>query len=80
MVDILVRDVDAETARRLKQKAADRGASVAETAREALRTFVKPTKKEAWAEIDRIRKKIGRVAGDSTDDIRAHRDNNERYR
>ena len=80
MVDILVRNVDKDTARRLKAKAAAKGASLSEAAREALTAYVKPDKAEAWAEIDRIRKKIGKVSGDSTTDIRADRDNDERYR
>ena len=80
MVDILVRNVDEETARRLKDKAKATGASLNETAREALTAFVRPGKAEAWAEIDRIRAKIGKVSGDSTADIRADRDNTGRYR
>lgn len=74
MVDILVRNVDAETARRLKEKAAAKGQSVNQTAREALDAFVKADKAEAWAKIDEIRKKIGKVPGDSTADIREDRD------
>jgi plasmid stability protein len=80
MVDILVRNVDAEVAKRLKQKAAAKGASVNETAREALAAYVKPDKSEAWARVDAIRKKIGKVSGDSTDIIREWRDNKEPYR
>jgi len=80
MVDILVRNVDDETARRLKEKAKAKGASLSDTAREALTTYVKPSKEEAWAEIDRIRARIGKVSGDSTKDIREDRDNTERYR
>jgi plasmid stability protein len=74
MVDILVRNVDEETARRLKAKAATKGASLSEAAREALTAYVKPDKAEAWARIDAIRKKIGKVSGDSTADIRKDRD------
>lgn len=74
MVDILVRDVDAATAARLKKKAKAAGKSVGEIAREALRAAAKPGKEEAWAAIDRIRAKIGKVSGDSTADIRADRD------
>ena len=74
MVDILVRNVDDDTARRLKEKAAAAGASLSETAREALTAFVKPDKSEAWAAADRIRAKIGRVSDDSTADIREDRD------
>ena len=75
MVDILVRNIDKETARRLKEKAAAKGASVNETAREALNAYVKPDKAELWAEADRIRAKIGKISGDSTKLIREDRDN-----
>jgi plasmid stability protein len=74
MVDILVRNIDAETARRLKEKAAASGASVNETARKAIADYVKPDKAEAWARADAIRKKIGKISGDSTADIREDRD------
>ncbi len=74
MVDILVRNVDEETARRLKEKAKAKGVSVSDTAREALKAAVKPSKEEAWAAADAIRKKIGKVSGDSTQLIREDRD------
>lgn len=74
MVDILVRNIDAETARRLKEKAAASGASVNETARKAIAAYVTPDKAEVWARVDAIRKKIGKVSGDSTADIREDRD------
>jgi plasmid stability protein len=80
MVDILVRNVDRATADRLKEKAKAEGKSVSELAREALTAAAKPSKEDAWAEADRIRKKIGKVSGDSTADIREWRDNTERYR
>jgi plasmid stability protein len=80
MADILVRNVDKDIARRLKEKAKAKGASLNETAREALAAYVKPSKQEAWAAADAIRAKIGKVSGDSTADIREDRDNNERYR
>jgi plasmid stability protein len=80
MVDILVRNIDAETARRLKDKAAANGASVNETARAAIVEYVKPDKAELWAKADAIRKKIGKVSGDSTQIIREWRDNKERHR
>ena len=46
MVDILIRNVDKDVARRLKEKATAKGASLSETAREALASFVKPSRKE----------------------------------
>lgn len=80
MVDILIRNVDDETARLLKAKAKAKGASVSETALDFIKQSVKPTKKDAWAEADRIRARIGNVSGDSTQLIREDRDNKERYR
>jgi len=80
MTDILVRNVDKEVARRLKEKAKAKGASLSETAREAFAAYVKPSKEEAWARIDAIRKKIGPIKGDSVKDIREDRDNDEPYR
>jgi len=80
MVDILVRNVDETTARRLKEKAAQRGTSVNEAAREALVAFVKADKTELWAKAGQLRKKIGKVSGDSTEIIRGWRDNKEPYR
>ena len=74
MVDILVRNIDEETARRLKDKAAAKGTSVNETAREALAAYVKPDKTELWAKAEALRKKIGKVSGDSTKLIRQDRD------
>ncbi len=80
MVDILVRNVDQATADRLKEKAKAEGKSVSDIAREALTAAANPSKEEIWAEADRLRQKIGKVTGDSTADIRAWRDNDERYR
>jgi plasmid stability protein len=78
MVDILVRNVDGDTAKRLKSKAKAAGKSLNELAREALDNAAKPTKEEAWAEADRIRAKIrarlGRDVADSTPGIREDRD------
>jgi antitoxin FitA len=75
VVDILVRNVDKDTAKRLKAKAAAKGQSISETAREALTAYVKPDKAVFWSEADRIRAAIGKVSGDSTADIREDRDN-----
>ena len=78
MVDILVRNVDGDTAKRLKNKAKAAGKSVSEIAREALIAAAKPGKQDAWAEADRIRAKIrarlGRDLPDSTPGIREDRD------
>ena len=80
MANILVRDVDQATADRLKKKAKAEGKSVNDIAREALNAAAKQSKDELWAEADRLRKKIGKVSGDSTQIIREWRDNDERYR
>lgn len=80
MVDILVRNVDDATAAKLKKKAKAERRPVGDLARDALRAFVKPSEEEIWAEIDRVRERIGPVSRNSTADIRADRDNDEPYR
>lgn len=80
MVDILVRNVDEDTARRLKDKAKANGASVSDTVREMIKAGLKPSKEEAWAALDAFRKKIGPIKGDSVADIREDRDNDEPFR
>lgn len=75
MADILIRNLDEDIARRLKEKAKAKGVSVNETARELLTQGLKPSKEEVWAKADAIRKKIGKVTGNSTDIIRNDRDN-----
>ncbi len=80
MVDILVRNVDAAIARRLKEKAAAKNASLSDTAREALEAFVKPSKAELWERANRLRKKIGTITDNSADIIREWRDNDEPHR
>jgi plasmid stability protein len=74
VVDILVRNVAAATVARLKKKAKAAGKSLNDIAREALDIAAKPNKDEIWAEIDRVRRRIGPVQGDSTIDIREDRD------
>jgi plasmid stability protein len=80
MVDILVRNVDDEVARRLKDKAAASGRSLSETAKEALQRFVMPGKSERLVEVDRIRAMSPCSDVDSTALIREDRDNDEPYR
>jgi plasmid stability protein len=80
MVDILVRDVDAAVARELKKKAAAKGTSLSEAAREALAAYVKPNRQDIWRQADRLRRRIGKMSGDSTADIRADRANKGRHR
>ena len=74
MVDILVRNVDEDTARRLKEKAAARGQSISETAREMLAAGVKPSRQELIAEAQRIRAMSPYSDVDSTVLIREDRD------
>ena len=74
VVDILVRNVDEATAQRLKEKAAAKGMSISETARELLMASVQHDKAELWAKADALRKQIGKVSGDSTKLIRQDRD------
>jgi len=75
MPDLLVRKIDANDYERLRRRAKAEGKSMAQTARDLLAAQLKPTKEEIWAEIDRIRERIGPVPGDSTKDIREDRDN-----
>jgi plasmid stability protein len=74
MVDILVRDVDDDTARRLKEKAAEKGASLSETAREALTAYVTPSRQRLIQEARRIRAMSPYSDVDSTALIREDRD------
>ena len=80
MADILIRNLDDDLARRLKEKAKAKGVSVNESAREAIAAYVKPSKEEARAAAEAFRKRIGKVSGDSTEIIREWRDNKEPYR
>jgi len=79
MVDILVRGVDDEVAKRLKDKAARSGRSLSDTAQEALRQFVMPDKTELLHEMRRIRA-MSPPSPDSTPLIREDRDNDEPHR
>lgn len=72
--------MDDAVAAQLKKKAKAAGKSLNDLAREALRAAARPSKEEAWAEADRIRAKIGKVTGNSTQIIREWRDNDEPYR
>jgi len=84
MGDLLVRNVTDATKAALKKKAKAAGKSVNDLARAALDAAAQPSKKEIWAEADRlrerIRKRLGHDLSDSTPDIRADRDNDEPYR
>jgi|GEM_PF-5430178 hypothetical protein len=80
MPDLLVPDLDPATYERLRQAAADRGKSLAQTARDLLVEKLQPSKAEVWAAGDRLREKIAMVSGNSTADVRQWRDNLDAYR
>lgn len=80
MSDILVRNLDEETVRRLKDRAKAKGVSVNETIRELIILGVKPDKAALVEEARRIRAMSPYSDIDSTDLIRADRDNDEPYR
>jgi len=75
MPDLLVRKIDRKDYERLRQRAKAEGKSLGQAVREMIAEKLKPTRDEALAELDRIRKKIGKVSGDSTQIIREDRDN-----
>jgi plasmid stability protein len=80
MSDILIRNLDEETVRRLKERAKAKGASVNETVRELIILGVKPDKAALVEEARRIRAMSPYSDIDSTDLIREDRDNDEPYR
>lgn len=73
MPDLLVRDLDPDVYERLRKAADAQGKSLAQTARETLTEKFKPSK-EVWEKARRLREKIGKVSGDSTQIIREGRD------
>jgi plasmid stability protein len=77
MPDLVIPDLDPATYERLRQAAAERGISLAQTARDLLSDKLQPSRTEVWAAADRLRKKIAKVSGNSTADIREWRDNVE---
>jgi plasmid stability protein len=80
MVDILVRNVEKDVARRLKEKAAAKATSLNEVARAALRKDVRPSREELIEQARRIRAMGAYSDLDSTALIREDRDNDEPYR
>jgi plasmid stability protein len=80
MPDLLIPDLDPATYERLRQAAADRGSSLAHTARDLLSEKLQPSRAEVWAAADRLRNKIGKVSGNSTADIRDWRDHGNAHR
>ena len=78
MGQVLVRNLDDAVIARLKAKAKAEKISVEELARRALRDAVRPTKEEAWEEIDRIREMSKSSDFDSTQVVRDERDSSWR--
>lgn len=74
MAQVLVRNIEDDVIRRLKEKAKASGTSLEEVARTALREAAKPSRESLWAEIDRIRAKSTPSSFDSTEVIREVRD------
>jgi plasmid stability protein len=80
MPDLLVPGLDPATYERLRQAAVDRGKSLGQTARDLLTEKLQPSKAEVWTAADRLRKKIAKVSGNCTADIREWRDNVDTHR
>lgn len=75
MAQILVRDIDDETARRLTEKARAEGKSAEETVRGLIADYVRREGEEFWAVADRIRKStVGKGVIDPVQVIREDRD------
>ncbi|MGE0724755.1 MAG: hypothetical protein AB7O45_10285 [Alphaproteobacteria bacterium] len=74
MGDLLVRKVDDETLRRLKQRAEALNMSLSDTARAVLADSMRPSRAELLADMKRIRAMSPPIATDSTDLIREDRD------
>jgi antitoxin FitA len=74
MGQILVRNLDDSVIERLKQRALKADKSLEQTVRDILTEAAKPSREEVWAEIDRLRERVGPVTLDATDLIREDRD------
>jgi antitoxin FitA len=77
MGQILVRNVDDAIIKQLKSRAAQKGTSLEQTVREIMSDAVRPTREEAWAEIDRIRAMSKKSNVSSVSLIRAFRDGDD---
>ena len=80
MPDLLVRDIAPEVYEKIRDTAKKRGTSLARVVRETLTEQFTPDRQKLLDRIDEIRKQIGPVEGDSTDIIRAWRDNDKAHR
>ncbi|MBV8851308.1 MAG: hypothetical protein JOZ16_17185 [Methylobacteriaceae bacterium] len=77
MGQILVRNLDDAVIKQLKSRAARNGKSLEQTVREIIADAMRPSKEEAWAEIDRIRAMSKKSDVDSVTLIRAFRDGDD---
>ncbi len=85
MGQILVRNLEDGVIERLKARALKADKSLEQTVRDILTEAAKPSRGEAFAEMDRIREAIrtrhgGDIDFDITSAIREDRDNDEAYR
>lgn len=80
MADILVRNVDDAVVEALKERARLSGTSMNDIARDALGSFVRPSRESIVSEARAIRAAGRFYSGDSTALIREDRDNDEPYR
>jgi plasmid stability protein len=74
MGQIIVRNLDDAVIERLKEKAKRDKTSLEQTVREALTEAARPSRAEIIEEARRIRERIGKVSGHSTEPIRRDRD------
>jgi plasmid stability protein len=79
MTDLLIRNLDEDAISRLKARAAAENLPIEQTAREILKSALEDSttqidRLKVWADIDRVRREIGPIAGDSTATIREWRD------
>ena len=80
MGQLIVRNLDDAVIQRLKAKAKARGQSLEQTLREMLTDLARPNRAESIAAARALRRRIGRVTGDSTALIREDRENDEPHR
>jgi len=77
MGQILVRNLDDSLITQLKSRAARNGKSLEQTVREIIAEAVRPSREEAWAEIDRIRGMSKKSNVNSVTLIREFRDGDD---
>ncbi|MEA2839028.1 MAG: antitoxin FitA [Methylobacteriaceae bacterium] len=77
MGQILVRNLDDAVIKQLKSRAVRNGKSLEQTVRDIIADAVRPSKEEAWAQVDRIRAMTPRKLQSSVPLIRAFRDGDD---